>query len=179
MSILWLLCIPLQTRVLIAYCGSKDISACICICGVDPKSPSNVEETFKLKGARINHANFQNQTSTPEKDQIPRNEFQLTTSDNVTLEFRLQNGRNCFDWTKLLTILTEFPHMRVPKEPQTPVTFHSKPDPYLYGSGKPVVSIMVVRVWWSLSLECIQNMWIQFNLCKLIWQQCIGYLCYT
>ena len=136
--ILRLLRIPLQTRVLIAYCGSKDISACICICGTDPKSPSYVDETYKLKGAKINHANFQSPTSTSEEAQIPRNEFQLTTSDNVTLEFRLQNGRNCFDWTKLLTILTDFPNMRVPKEPQTPVTFHSKPDPYLYGSGKSV-----------------------------------------
>ena len=153
---------------LIAYCGSKEISACICICGVDPTSPSNVEETFKLKGAKIHHANFQNPASTPEKDQIPRNEFQLTTSDNVTLEFRLQNGRNCFDWTKLLAILTEFPHMRVPKEPQTPVTFHSKPDPYLYGSGKRVVSCgcpCLVKLASGVYSKHVNSI-----LCKLIWQ---------
>ena len=129
----------LQIRLLIAYCGTKEHSARLTICRIqNPRLQHSEEKVVRLKHARLGHASFESPDSTTEGEpqSLSKNEFQLITHSDGTLEFRLESDLKCLEWVKVLTILTMYPNVYMPWETQNPVTFHSKPDPYMYGSGK-------------------------------------------
>ena len=129
----------LQIRLLIAYCGTKDHSARVTICRIqNPRLQQSEEKAVRLKHARLGHTSFESLDATPEGEpqSQSKNEFHLITHSNETLEFRLESDLKCLEWVKVLTILIMYPNVYMPWEIQNPVTFHSKPDPYVYGSGK-------------------------------------------
>ena len=129
----------LQIRLLIAYCGTKEHSARVTICRIEnPRLQHSEEKVVRLKHARLYHPSFESPDSTTEGEpqSLSKNEFQLITHSDETLEFRLESDSKCLEWVKVLTILTTYPNVYMPWETQNPVTFHSKADPYIYGSGK-------------------------------------------